>query len=153
MSSGVVKNRYRNIPTIDLPIQALFKFDKKEGQKCKFYFISELVSMLFTQNNSQESFKIISSLIKLSLKAPEENFADVIFSGNNAGAFNNIDNEVKCFLNQKFRVDKNMCLLMLNRVRSILINCPDLTNNQKFDYCRIERYFMKSYLKEGLVKI
>lgn len=153
MSSGVVKNRYRNIPTIDLPIQALFNFDKKEGQKCKFHFISELVSILFTQNKSQESFKIISSLIKLSLKAPEENFADVIFSGNNAGAFNNIDNEVKCFLNQKFRVDKNMCLLMLNRVRSILINCPDLTNKQKFDYCRIERYFMKSYLKEGLVKI
>jgi len=145
MSSGVVKPNYQKFPKIDLPINVLFNFDKKEGQKCKFQFISELVSMLFKQQGCQDAFQNLSNLIILSLKEPEEKFADILFSGNNGIDFNDID-EIEHLLTYKFGQKKDKYLLMLNRVRSIFNNCPDLTNKQKFDYCAIERYFMKSYL-------
>ena len=146
MSSGVVKPNYQNFPKIDLPINVLFNFDKKEGQKCKFQFISELVSMMFKQNGCQDAFRNLSSLIVLSLKEPEEKFADILFSGNNGIDFNDIDVEFEHLFTYKFGHQKDKYLLMLNRVRSIFNNCPELTNKQKFDYCAIERYFMKSYL-------
>ncbi len=38
-------------------------------------------------------------------------------------------------------------------IHSILSNYPDLTSDQKLDYCNSQRYFMKLYLKEVLVKI
>jgi len=143
MSSGVVKPNYQNFPKIDLPINVLFNFDKKEGQKCKFQFISELVSILFKQKGCQDAFQNLSNLIILLLKEPEEKFADILFTGNNGIDFNDIDEHL---LTYKFRQKKDKYLLMLNRVRSIFNNCPELTNKQKFDYCAIERYFMKSFL-------
>ncbi|MHA2039314.1 MAG: hypothetical protein ACW972_00205 [Promethearchaeota archaeon] len=38
-------------------------------------------------------------------------------------------------------------------IHSILSNYPELTSDQKLDYCNSQRYFMKLYLKEVLVKI
>ncbi|MHA1931635.1 MAG: hypothetical protein ACW96X_03790 [Promethearchaeota archaeon] len=38
-------------------------------------------------------------------------------------------------------------------IHSILSNYPDLTSDQKLDYCNSQRYFMKLYLKEVLVKV
>ncbi len=32
-------------------------------------------------------------------------------------------------------------------LQNIIQNCSDLTNDQKFDYCKSQRYFMKLYLK------
>jgi len=147
MSSGVVKTNYQNFPKIDLPINVLFNFDKKEGQKCKFQFISELVSILFKQKGCQDTFQNISNLIVMSLKESEDKFADILFSGNNEMDFRDSEGKFEKLLSFKFGNQKDKYLLMLNRVRSIFNNCPDLTIKQKFDYCAIERYFMKSYLK------
>ncbi len=146
MSSGVVKPNFQSFPKIDLPINILFKFNKNEGQKCKFQFISELVSMLFKQNVCQDSFQNLSNLIILSLKQPDEKFADILFSGNNGINFSDIYEKFEQFRLNKFGQQKDFYLLMLNRVRSIFSKCLDLTNNQKFNYCAIERYFMKAYL-------
>jgi hypothetical protein len=146
MSSGILKPNYQNFPKIDLPINVLFKFDKSEGQKFKFQFISELISMLFKQKDGQDTFQNFSNLIALSLKEPAEKFADILFSGNNVIDFSkNNDKRAQYF---SYKLDqKDKYLLMLNRIRSIFNNCPNLTNKQKFEYCAIERYFMKSYLK------
>ncbi|MHA2281778.1 MAG: hypothetical protein ACXAC5_13120 [Promethearchaeota archaeon] len=38
-------------------------------------------------------------------------------------------------------------------IHSILLNYPDLTNDQKLDYCNNQRYFMKLYLREVITKI
>jgi hypothetical protein len=38
-------------------------------------------------------------------------------------------------------------------IHSILSNYPNLPNDQKLDYCNSQRYFMKLYLKEVLIKI
>ena len=37
-------------------------------------------------------------------------------------------------------------------VHFFLLNNNELTNNQKLDYCSIERYFMKLYLREMMKK-
>jgi len=37
-------------------------------------------------------------------------------------------------------------------VHFFLLNNKELTNNQKLDYCSIERYFMKLYLREMVKK-
>jgi len=37
-------------------------------------------------------------------------------------------------------------------VHFFLLNNKELTNNQKLDYCSIERYFMKLYLREIMKK-
>lgn len=41
---------------------------------------------------------------------------------------------------------------MMNDVHVLLENCENLTNNQKLEYCQSERYFMKLYLKQVLLK-
>ena len=38
-------------------------------------------------------------------------------------------------------------------VHSFLLNNEKLTNTQKLDYCSMERYFMKAYLKEMMKKV
>jgi len=45
---------------------------------------------------------------------------------------------------------KNEYLVILNDIHLILINYPNLTNNQKLDYCSSQRYYIKMYLKEVL---
>ena len=82
----------------------------------------------------------------MSLKEPNEKYADIIFSGKNRIDFCDIYGKFEQFPSTKFGKQKEMYLLMLNRVRSIFSKCPNLTNKQKFDFCAIERYFMKSYL-------
>lgn len=44
-------------------------------------------------------------------------------------------------------------LSISNDIHTILLNCHDLTNTQKLDFCNNQRYFMKLYLKELLKKI
>ncbi len=45
---------------------------------------------------------------------------------------------------------KNEYLVILNDINSILINCSNLTNNQKLEYCNNQRRYIKLYLKEVL---
>ena len=104
--------------------------------------------MLFKKKYSRDAFNNLSKLITLSLKESSEHFADIIFSGNNGYFFNEINDEFNFISAHKSSNDRNDYLLMLNRVRTVFNNCSDLTNEQKFDFCSIERYFMKLFLKK-----
>jgi len=44
-------------------------------------------------------------------------------------------------------------LSISNDIHSILSNCPNLSNTQKLDFCNNQRYFMKLYLKEMVIKV
>ncbi|MFX1355820.1 MAG: hypothetical protein ACFFA8_00910 [Promethearchaeota archaeon] len=60
-------------------------------------------------------------------------------------------------LNQDLVIDncdiaKNEYLTMMNDVHLLLENCENLTNNQKLEYCQSERYYMRLYLKQVLIK-
>ena len=56
------------------------------------------------------------------------------------------------FFKQHLGKGKDQYITLLGKIRSFLINCPDLTIKQKIDYCSCERYLMKKYLKKILVK-
>ena len=45
------------------------------------------------------------------------------------------------------------CYGKIVNVHSFLLNNEKLTNTQKLDYCSMERYFMKAYLKEMMKKV
>ncbi len=45
------------------------------------------------------------------------------------------------------------CYGKIVNVHSYLLNNEELTNAQKLDYCSMERYFMKAYLKEMMKKV
>jgi sugar-specific transcriptional regulator TrmB len=47
---------------------------------------------------------------------------------------------------------KNEYLTMMNDVHMLLENCENLTNNQKLEYCQSERYYMRLYLEQVLLK-
>jgi hypothetical protein len=48
---------------------------------------------------------------------------------------------------------KNEYLSISNDIHSILCNCSELTNTQKLNFCNNQRYFMKLYLKELVIKV
>ena len=48
--------------------------------------------------------------------------------------------------NSETPMDDNLAIL--EEINEILHNCTTLTENQKLDYCKSQRYFMKLYLKE-----
>ena len=62
-------------------------------------------------------------------------------------------NEPDGFFKQHLGKGKNHYLQLLEKTRSILTNFTDLTNKQKKDFCCIERYLMKKYLKKVVVKL
>ena len=64
--------------------------------------------------------------------------------------FNNIgiENEIIKDLEQ---IPKNIGsenLKILNDIQDILQNCTKLTQKEKLEYCKSQRFFMKLYLKE-----
>ncbi|MEJ2250047.1 MAG: hypothetical protein P8Y97_10345 [Candidatus Lokiarchaeota archaeon] len=46
--------------------------------------------------------------------------------------------------------DKHDYLQMIKEIRQIISNCSFLSDQEKVDYCKSERYFMKLYLKRIL---
>jgi len=114
------------------------KYDSKEFQKRKLSFISELAVLLTTHNTSQNEFKKISTLIVSTLKAPEPYFCDKIFSFTN-------DNPFESF-------NSNDCLITIRKI-SILLKQPSfLSVQQILKNCSTERFFIKLFLKDLLLK-
>lgn len=115
--------------------------------------ISELVSELFNHIESKESFDFISDLLLTSLSIYKTKFSVENNLLNPEKALNiNHKEEINSF-NQKISDTKTEYLSISNDIHSILSSCPDLTSNQKLDYCNSQRCFMKLYMKEIVVKL
>ncbi len=105
------------------------------------------------QKDSNDNFYAISDLIISSLNAYENrypievnhNFNDTIPSKN----YSQESNILEC----KPHYAKDEYLIISNDIHSILSNCSNLTNNQKLEFCNSQRYFMKLFLKDMLMKI
>lgn len=52
-----------------------------------------------------------------------------------------------------FDTSRDDYLAILNDIDSILSNCSELSYEQKLDFCNNQRYYMKLYLKELLIRI
>ncbi len=115
--------------------------------------ISNLVSELFNHINSKETFKNISDLLITSLCEYKKRFQFDIKTDNIEIPFNEINKSESN--NSKYRLNdsNDEYLSISNDIHTILSNCQDLTNTQKLDFCNNQRYFMKLYLKELLLKI
>jgi hypothetical protein len=51
-------------------------------------------------------------------------------------------------LKQRYKEISEENLDIIKSIHAILVNCSNLTQQQKGDYCKSERYFMKLYLKK-----
>lgn len=66
---------------------------------------------------------------------------------------NEVNNQILSFSRINLTAVEAEYLSISADIHSILSNYPDLTNDQKLEYCISQRYFMKLYLKEVLIKI
>lgn len=64
-----------------------------------------------------------------------------------------INEEIPNKLISKSHNSETGYLSISNDIHSILLNCPELDISQKLEYCNSQRYFMKMYLKEMIVKL
>ncbi|MFX0029826.1 MAG: hypothetical protein ACFE8B_11490 [Candidatus Hermodarchaeota archaeon] len=116
-------------------------------------FISDLVSELFDHIDSKDSFNIISDLLITSLSIYKKKFSvenNLIIPEKTGYLDSEISNSS---FQQNFSNAETEYLSISNDIHSILANCPDLSSDQKLDYCNSQRYFMKMYLKEIVVKL
>jgi hypothetical protein len=115
--------------------------------------ISELVSELFNHIESKDSFDFISDLLITSLNIYKKKFSVKDYSLKLEKKLNfDEKTEINSFKQNESDV-RSEYLSISNDIHSILSNCPDLTSNQKLDYCNSQRYFIKLYLKEMVIKI
>lgn len=66
---------------------------------------------------------------------------------------NEVNNQILSFSRINLTAAEEEYLSISADIHAILSNYPDLTNDQKLEYCINQRYFMKLYLKEVLIKI
>ena len=83
------------------------------------------MSLLYKNKSYSGSFKNISNLVILALNQEKSGFFDQI-------NHRNIEDYLK----------------ILKMIRSSFVNNSELTLEQKYEYCSMERFFMKLYLKE-----
>ncbi|MHA1437373.1 MAG: hypothetical protein ACTSPD_07320 [Promethearchaeota archaeon] len=129
MSSTYLRNIKNNIRKNFSRVNFL---NIKRNQNLKFKLISELVSILFMHKNSTDNFRNISKLINFLLNTDANYY-------------------YKCG-NESYG-DINKYLIVIKEIRSIMENNPNLSNKQRGEICIIERYFMKLYLKEFLLRL
>jgi len=115
--------------------------------------ISELVSKLFNHVESKESFDFISDLLLTSLSIYKKKLSVESHSLNQEKNLNLNDRIKINFCEQILSNTKTEYLSISNDIHSILTSCPELSSNQKLDYCNSQRYFMKLYMKEIVVKL
>ncbi|MFW9825871.1 MAG: hypothetical protein ACFFE4_23230 [Candidatus Thorarchaeota archaeon] len=79
--------------------------------------------------------------------------SEIVKERNSNEQVNKVNNQVLSFSRIDLTGADSEYLSISADIHSILSNYPDLTNNQKLEYCISQRYFMKLYLKEVLIKI
>jgi hypothetical protein len=127
--------------------------NQTEALSNKDNFISDLVSELFDNIDSKDLFNFISDLLLTSLNIYKKKFSveNNLIIPEKTG-YPNGETGNTSFQQNSSNVETEY-LSISNDIHSILSNCPDLSSDQKLDYCNSQRYFMKMYLKEIVVKL
>ena len=63
-----------------------------------------------------------------------------------SSGFENENDKINCIITRDSIIISNERFAIIKILHSILLTNSNLTNNQKLDYCKSERYFMKLYL-------
>ena len=91
---------------------------------------------------------MITSLSEYKKKFPIESSFE-----NKESSFSKINNNEIISSQYVLGGSKDEYLAISSDIHSILSNCSELTNTQKLDFCNNQRYFMKLFLKELLIKL
>jgi hypothetical protein len=62
--------------------------------------------------------------------------------------FINAEKQSKEFIQENIEILYDENLTTLKKIHAILLNCINLSKQQKLEFCESERYFMKLYLKK-----
>ena len=147
MSSGIATKTY-GVTLDDQQHVEISKSPKNSNQRQKFDLLTLFVSELFTHKNSEDTIKNVSNLIVLSLKLFKNNSQNIDMSKHGVNIFFESISGYRNKNTQKTNNPFTKYGRILDILHSIIANCPDLTNNEKLEYCNIERYFIKSVFKE-----
>ncbi|MFX1316308.1 MAG: hypothetical protein ACFE9T_10625 [Promethearchaeota archaeon] len=60
----------------------------------------------------------------------------------------NDNHKINCVITRDSINIENENLAIIRFLHSLLLNCSNLSNKQKLNYCKSERYFMKLYLND-----
>ncbi len=60
----------------------------------------------------------------------------------------NENDKINCIITRDLIIITNENLAIIKILHSLLLTNSNLTNKQKLDYCKSERFFMKLYLRE-----
>jgi len=147
MSSGIATKTY-GVTLEDQQHVEIAKSSKNYIQRQKFDLLSIFVSELFTHKNSEEAIKNVSNLIVLSLKSFKKNHQKCLASKEEIDLFFASPSEYRYEKTQGIKNPFIKYGRILDIIHSIIANCPNLPNNEKLQYCNIERFFIKSVFKE-----
>ena len=126
------ENNFSNYSEINLLLQNPLKAAKKELYRRKYTFVSEIASLLIFHKENKEIYNIISRLILISLESQEIIFLEKNF----------IDTNTDFFI-KKERFDY---LRFLKKLHTFLIQSSQLSEKERVDFYRLERFFIKQYL-------
>jgi len=148
MSSGITTKTY-GVTLDDQQHVEISNSREYSIQRRKFQLLSEFISELFIHKNSEETMKNVSNLIVLSLNTFKNNPQNELITKieNNFIFTGNSENTQKS--NNPFKKYGRI----LNYIHSVVANYPELTSNEKLDYCNIERAFIKLVFKELALKL
>ncbi len=69
------------------------------------------------------------------------------------GDNNSNSNLVNDLIIQECDIAKKEYFIIVEDIHTLLKNCKELSNNEKLDYCNSERFYMKKYLENVLIKV
>jgi hypothetical protein len=115
--------------------------------------ISKLLSELFKEITSKEDLNYFSNVLVSSLEEYNRRLHIESYTKIDTSPLNTID--IDEFKKTKYIVpsEEDEYLAILNDLHAILLNCSEFSNTQKLDFCTNQRYFMKKYLKEIIIKL
>jgi hypothetical protein len=102
---------------------------------------------------SSESFDSISNLLIDSLSEYRKKFFSKNCKIKEEFSLNNHNNDEFNKLQYVSPNSEDDYLAISNDIHSILSNCSEFSTSQKMEYCDNQRYFMKLYLRELLIKL
>ena len=149
MASSVIidKQHIESFFQPDLNFESLISSEKLKFHKDQSNFVSELITFLYYHYNEspiENIEKIINILNNNSKKEFKKNYC--LEFGNNFAKIKDIDGNL---LNYKCNpLNNEDYLKFLHKIRTLIISCKELNIEEKGELCKLERYFMKKYLKK-----
>ncbi len=133
MSSSRDEFNISHFSVININQQNPLNLAKNEFQRRKYQYISELISLLISHNDNSEIYNIISHLIVVSLETTEVIFSEKIFAKRN-----------KIIFSKKEYFDY---LPFLKKIHIYLFRCAHLSDKERVDFYKLERFLIKQYLE------